>query len=135
MNAPPTGAVKAEYRDARFQRSHHHYFNYRTCTQACSGEELIVIEDRSTDGTWNELQKIAAHSKVKLLRHLLNRGKGAVLRSGFASATASVVVIQDADLEYDPDDLPVMSRAMEGVNADVVYGSRFAKAAEPETQW
>jgi glycosyltransferase involved in cell wall biosynthesis len=97
--------------------------------------ELIVIDDCSTDGTWNELQKIAANPKVKLLRHPINRGKSAALRSGFAGASAPIVVIQDADLEYDPDDLPLMMRALEDNHADVVYGSRFSKAANSTTRW
>ena len=66
-------------------------------------QQLIVVDDASTDGTWEKLQPAAGgDARVTLVRHEHNQGKGAALRTGFARATAPVVMVQDADLEYDP---------------------------------
>jgi len=92
-------------------------------------KELIIIDDYSTDGTRARLEEMArqnAGGPVRILFHDKNRGKGAALRTGFAAATGDVVIIQDADLEYDPNEYPkLMAPILEG-KADVVYGSRFA---------
>ena len=92
-------------------------------------KELIIIDDYSTDGTRARLEEIArenAGAPLRILFHEKNRGKGAALRTGFAAATGDVVIIQDADLEYDPNEYPkLMAPILEG-KADVVYGSRFA---------
>ena len=86
-------------------------------------KEIILIDDHSTDGT-RELLK-AMQGRYQVLFHERNRGKGAAIRSGFAVATGDYVVIQDADLEYDPNEYADLLRpAVEG-KADVVYGSRF----------
>ena len=92
-------------------------------------QELIVVDDGSSDGTWDTINKVAAHSSmVKCFRHEVNRGKGATLATGIAHATAPVVIIQDADLEYDPDEyLTVVNPILTG-RADVVYGSRLIGA-------
>jgi glycosyltransferase involved in cell wall biosynthesis len=88
--------------------------------------ELIVVDDASTDGTRDILREKIEPALARVLYHERNRGKGAALRTGFAAATGDMVIVQDADLEYDPRDYvrPVTPIA-EG-RADVVYGSRFA---------
>jgi glycosyltransferase involved in cell wall biosynthesis len=87
--------------------------------------QLVVVDDCSTDRT-GELLDGLDHTRVTVLRHEVNQGKGAALRTGFAHATAEFVIVQDADLEYDPRDYgKVLAPLVEG-NADVVYGSRFA---------
>jgi glycosyltransferase involved in cell wall biosynthesis len=92
-------------------------------------QELIVVDDASRDGTWDTINKIAARaSNVKLLRHEKNRGKGAALATGIAQATAPIVIIQDADLEYDPTEYHLVLKPILSGKADVVYGSRFAGA-------
>lgn len=89
--------------------------------------EVVVVDDGSTDGTWALLQEWPGRDgRVRLARHARNRGKGAALRTGFALATAPVVVVQDGDLEYDPADLGPMLAVIEQGQADVVYGSRYA---------
>lgn len=89
-------------------------------------QELIVVDDCSHDGTWEILQPLAAtDSRVTLVRHEKNQGKGAALRTGIAHATAQIVVIQDADLEYDPAEYCRLLDPILSGKADVVYGSRF----------
>ena len=93
--------------------------------------EIVVVDDASTDGTREILDEIAsawppAHPPLRLLRHPLNRGKGAALRTGFRHVTGEVTVIQDADLEYDPREYPKLLQPILDGDADVVYGSRFA---------
>jgi glycosyltransferase involved in cell wall biosynthesis len=87
--------------------------------------ELIVVDDCSTDGTDASLATID-HPAVRVLRHETNRGKGAALRTGFACVTGNVILIQDADLEYDPREYPLLIQPIAEGKADVVYGSRFA---------
>jgi glycosyltransferase involved in cell wall biosynthesis len=87
--------------------------------------EIIVVDDGSTDGTRGWLQTVQKTPGLKIILKPRNEGKGAALRSGFAAATGDVVVIQDADLEYDPSDLLEVIRPIVEGRADVVYGSRF----------
>lgn len=90
--------------------------------------EIIIVDDYSTDGT-RELLQSHLESQVDLvIYHSRNRGKGAALRSGFAAATGDIVIVQDADLEYDPQEYPVMIDPILRNKADVVYGSRFMGA-------
>lgn len=89
-------------------------------------QEVIVVDDGSEDGTWEALQPLAEKDpRVKLFRHERNQGKGAAVRTGFARATAPVVIVQDADLEYDPAEYAVLVRPILTGKADVVFGSRF----------
>ena len=87
--------------------------------------EIILVDDCSRDGTRERLQELAADGGVRTLFHEINRGKGAALRTGFAAATGDLVVIQDADLEYDPHEYPRLIQPILDGKADVVFGSRF----------
>ena len=90
-------------------------------------QELVIVEDCSKDDTWAALQEWPRRDpRVKLFRHEVNRGKGAALRTGFAHATAPYVIIQDADLEYDPTEYWTLLLPLLAGKADVVFGSRFA---------
>jgi glycosyltransferase involved in cell wall biosynthesis len=87
--------------------------------------ELIVVDDCSTDGTSAMLDALQSELHFKLLRQPVNQGKGAALRRGFAAVTGDVVIIQDADLEYSPEEYPELIELICQGRADVVYGSRF----------
>lgn len=87
--------------------------------------ELIVVDDGSTDGTAAILDRLAATLPLRLLRHKRNQGKGAAIRAGLSAARGAYVLIQDADLEYDPDDYPALLAPVEKGRATAVYGSRF----------
>jgi glycosyltransferase involved in cell wall biosynthesis len=88
--------------------------------------EIIVIDDGSTDGTRDLLRQIApAHPQLKLHLHERNRGKGAAIQTGIQAATQELVLIQDADLEYDPRDYPALLAPIQEGKAQVVFGSRF----------
>jgi len=89
-------------------------------------KEIIVIDDLSIDGTRERLKKIIADKEnVKVIYHNRNKGKGAALRTGFESVAGDIVIIQDADLEYDPNEYPKLLEPILDGRADVVYGSRF----------
>ncbi|HZM04711.1 MAG TPA: glycosyltransferase family 2 protein [Candidatus Saccharimonadales bacterium] len=88
--------------------------------------EIIIVDDASGDNTWQALQSVAASdSRVRLFRHDVNQGKGAALRTGFSKVTAPLVVVQDADLEYDPCEYGLLCKPILQNKADVVFGSRF----------
>ena len=93
--------------------------------EALNLKEIILVDDCSTDGTRELLESGFDEPLFKKIYHDVNQGKGAALRSGFAEATGAVVAIQDADLEYDPEELPGLIRPIVKGQADVVYGSRF----------
>jgi glycosyltransferase involved in cell wall biosynthesis len=87
--------------------------------------ELIVVDDCSTDGTSAMLDALQSELHFKLLRQPVNQGKGAALRRGFTAVTGDLVIIQDADLEYSPEEYPELIELICQGRADVVYGSRF----------
>jgi len=87
--------------------------------------EVLLVDDASTDGSARELQRLASDPRIRVLRQPTNRGKGAALRRGFAEARGDVILVQDADLEYDPRDYPRLLAPLCDGKADVVYGSRF----------
>lgn len=91
--------------------------------------EIIVVDDGSADGTRAVLKKLSGRSGVRVILHEQNRGKGAAVRTGIAAAKGEVLLIQDADLEYDPRDIPVLLKPIKERVADVVYGSRFLGGA------
>ncbi len=88
-------------------------------------KEIIVVDDCSTDGTREKLKEISENDKITILYHESNQGKGAALRTGFGSATGDVIIIQDADMEYDPREYPKLLQPILDGKADVVFGSRF----------
>ena len=96
----------------------------RVC-QVDLDKEIIVVDDFSTDGTREKLSELQAGPHVIVIYHDRNRGKGAALRSGLAAATGDIVIVQDADLEYDPEDYHKLIKPVLDGKADVVFGSRF----------
>lgn len=92
-------------------------------------DEIVIVDDGSTDGTREILQELAAaDEKIRVILHEHNQGKGAAVRTGLQHASGDVLLIQDADLEYDPRDYPTLLQPIEEGLADVVYGSRFLGA-------
>ena len=88
--------------------------------------ELVMVNDCSSDGTWEVMQRLAeTDSRIRIFTHEENQGKGAALRTGFGHVASEYVIIQDADLEYDPDEYPKLLAPILAGRADVVFGSRF----------
>lgn len=98
-------------------------------------DEIVIVDDYSLDGTRDILLELAKEPDVRLLLHGYNRGKGAALRTAFAEVQGDVVMIQDADLEYDPCDYPQLLAPIERGEADVVYGSRFLENPQQDPSW
>jgi glycosyltransferase involved in cell wall biosynthesis len=88
--------------------------------------ELVIVNDCSTDKTWETMQGLAGTDpRIRIFSHEINQGKGAALRTGFEHVKSDIIIIQDADLEYDPDEYPKLLMPIICGRADVVYGSRF----------
>ena len=113
-------------------------YNERTVVERCIAQvlaapipesmerELVIVDDCSTDGTWDILEQIAANSpQIRLYRHAKNSGKGAAVRTAIQQATGDFALIQDADLEYDPFEYPRLLRPLLDGHADAVFGSRY----------
>ncbi|HUJ23111.1 MAG TPA: glycosyltransferase [Bryobacteraceae bacterium] len=113
-------------------------YNERTVVERCITQvlaaplpenmerELIIVDDCSTDGSWAVLEQLAArHPEIRLFRHGANRGKGAAVRTAIEQATGDFSMVQDADLEYDPAEYPVLVRPLLDGRADAVFGSRY----------
>jgi glycosyltransferase involved in cell wall biosynthesis len=91
--------------------------------------ELVMVNDCSSDGTWQTMQDLAkTDERIRIFTHEVNQGKGAALRTGFQHINSEIVIIQDADLEYDPDEYPKLLAPIILGKADVVFGSRFLGA-------
>jgi glycosyltransferase involved in cell wall biosynthesis len=98
-------------------------------------KEIIVVDDGSEDGTREVLQKLDGKRKVRVILHEHNQGKGAAVVTGLRAAQGDVLLIQDADLEYNPRDYPILLQPIEEGLADVVYGSRFLGAPHRVTMF
>jgi glycosyltransferase involved in cell wall biosynthesis len=112
------------------------------------GRQIILVEDGSSDGTRQQLQELAeqvaredpspppaGQVRHKVVFHERNQGKGAALRTGFAAADGDIVIVQDADLEYDPNDYPRLLAPILAGTADVVYGTRFSRGGGRRGYW
>lgn len=97
--------------------------------------EIIIVDDGSKDGTREILEKLQGKRKVRVLLNEKNQGKGAAVVTGMRTAKGDIILIQDADLEYDPRDYPALLRPIQEGLADVVYGSRFLGAAHRVTMF
>ncbi|MEY2526995.1 MAG: hypothetical protein QOE73_1766 [Verrucomicrobiota bacterium] len=97
----------------------------RAVRAATKGVELIIVDDASTDGSATLIKEKIASIADTVVYHPVNRGKGAALRSGFAAATGDILLVQDADLEYNPEDYPLLLEPILSGRADAVFGSRF----------
>jgi glycosyltransferase involved in cell wall biosynthesis len=95
------------------------------CNAPLKSREIIVVDDCSWDGTQTLLRERLSSMVDRIIYHPLNQGKGAALRSGFAAATGDFILVQDADLEYSPEDYPLLLEPLMSGKADVVLGSRF----------
>lgn len=97
--------------------------------------EIIVVDDASTDGTGEILRSLDSHPRLHVIPKPINQGKGAAVRTGFKQSVGSIVVVQDADLEYDPAAIPQLVAPIREGRAEVVYGSRFLNEEHSDSLW
>ena len=95
------------------------------CNAPLDSKEIVIVDDGSQDGTQAVLKGRISQIVDRIIYHPVNRGKGAALRSGFAAASGDIILVQDADLEYNPMDYPLLLEPLMSDKADVVFGSRF----------
>ena len=93
-------------------------------------KEIIVVDDCSTDGTKEIIEKIRNKNKIKIILNDRNYGKGYCIKKGLIESTGNIIIVQDADLEYEPSDISKLINPIKNGNADVVYGSRFIGSEE-----
>ena len=98
-------------------------------------KEIVIVDDCSTDGTIDVLEKLKGIPGIRLILHEQNQGKGAALRTAFQHAQGEIVVIQDADLEYDPREIPGLIEPILRGEAEIVYGSRFIGQVQQDKSW
>ncbi len=99
-------------------------------------KELLLVDDGSTDGTREVIRRVfSGQPDIKAIFHEINQGKGAAVRSGIGAATGEAIIIQDADLEYDPADYLVLLKALDEPGVNIVYGSRFLNHAKVTPHW
>ncbi|PCI42339.1 MAG: glycosyl transferase [Rhodospirillaceae bacterium] len=98
--------------------------------------EIVIVDDCSSDNSLNIANKLATtNDRIQVFSHDINRGKGAALRTAFAAATGDLIIVQDADLEYDPNDYEKLLKPILAGDADVVYGSRFLDKSATEAHY
>lgn len=121
MNTPCLSVIMPVYNEAKTVEE-----VIRKVLEQPEVAELITVNDASQDGTGKVLKELAQSlPKMRVLEHSVNQGKGAALRTGISHATQPYVLIQDADLEYDPEEYPILLKPILSGKADVVFGSRF----------